>query len=88
MLISHQHMENYDPDELLGQVICPVLVFQGNRSRGAALTDEDAAYLLKKLEHCMLIRLEDAGHNIHETHSGKILEQVLRFLATISNQAS
>jgi len=83
MLINHQHMESYHTDELLKQVSCPVLVFQGNRSRGAALTDEDAQYLLKKLGRCTVIRLEDAGHNIHETHSKEIVERVINFLTIV-----
>ncbi|HZM20925.1 MAG TPA: alpha/beta hydrolase, partial [Anaerolineales bacterium] len=81
MLINHQHMEGYNTDKLLKQVTCPVLVFQGNRSRGAALTDEDAQFLLKKLSKCTVIRLEDAGHNVHETHSKEIVERVIKFLA-------
>lgn len=83
MLINHQHMEGYNTDKLLKQVTCPVLVFQGNRSRGAALTDEDAQFLLKKLSKCTVIRLEDAGHNVHETHSKEIVERVIKFLADL-----
>lgn len=83
MLINHQHMEGYHTDELLKQVGCPVLVFQGNRSRGAALTEEDAEYLLKHVGQCTVMRLEAAGHNVHETHAEEIVEHVIRFLATI-----
>ena len=83
MLINYQHMEGYHTDELLKQVGCPVLVFQGNRSQGAALTDEDAQYLLKKLERRTVIRLDDAGHNIHETHSKEIVEHVINFLTIV-----
>ena len=83
MLINHQHMEGYNTDKLLKQVTCPVLVFQGNRSLGAALTDEDAQFLLKKLSKCTVIRLEDAGHNVHETHSKEIVERVIKFLADL-----
>ena len=83
MLIDHQHMVNYDTDELLNHVNCPVLVFQGNRSRGAALTDEDAQYLQNNLKNCKVILLEDAGHNVHETHSQEVAEQVIGFLNTI-----
>jgi pimeloyl-ACP methyl ester carboxylesterase len=83
MLINHQHMEGYNTDKLLKQVTCPVLVFQGNRSRGAALTAEDAQFLRKKLSKCTVIRLEDAGHNVHETHSKEIVERVIKFLADL-----
>jgi len=83
MLINHQHMEGYNTDKLLKQVTCPVLVFQGNRSRGAALTAEDAQFLRKKLSKCTVIRLEDAGHNVHETDSKEIVERVIKFLADL-----
>lgn len=83
MLLNHQHMEGYHTDELLKQVGCPVLVFQGNRSRGAALTDAEAQYLRQQLRRCTVIRLEAAGHNVHETHSEEIVERVLHFLTTV-----
>ena len=83
MLISHQHMEGYDIEQLLEQLICPVLVFQGNRSRGAALADEDAQYLMRQLDSCTIIRLEEAGHNLHETHSKEIVEHVIHFITTV-----
>jgi len=83
MLINHQHMMGYDMDQLIKQVNCPVLVLQGNRSRGAALTDEDAQYLRRNLVQCTVIRFEDAGHNIHETHSKEIVEHVINFLVHI-----
>jgi pimeloyl-ACP methyl ester carboxylesterase len=83
MVIKHQHMESYNTDELLEQVICPVLVFQGNRSRGAALTDDDAKYLLKNLGQCIVIHMDGAGHNIHETHSKEIVESATSFLAAM-----
>ena len=83
MLLNHQHMEGYDLDQLLEQVVCPVLVFQGNRSRGAALSDDDAQYLVKQLRRCTVFRLDDAGHNVHETHSKEIVERVIHFESTI-----
>lgn len=80
MLINHQHMENYDTDALLEQVKCPVLIMQGNRRRGAALADDDAAYLLTKLVQGRLVRIEDAGHNVHVTQPDRVTKEVIIFL--------
>jgi pimeloyl-ACP methyl ester carboxylesterase len=83
VLLKHQHMENYDTDELLKQVDCPVLIIQGNRRQGAALTDDDAAYLLANLAQCRVVRIEEAGHNVHVIQPDKVTKEVIDFLESI-----
>ena len=76
-------MENYDIDELLKQVDCPVLIIQGNRGQGAALTDDDAAYLSANLPQCKVVRIEEAGHNVHVIQPDKVTKEVIAFLESI-----
>jgi pimeloyl-ACP methyl ester carboxylesterase len=60
----HEYVENVDLDAALGQVSCPVLLLQGDPSRGGMVWDRDVEHALSLLPDGLHVRLEGAGHDL------------------------
>ena len=79
-ILEDQHLAGLDPDALLRQVSCPVLLLQGNPALESALRDEDAAYVLERLRDCRVVHMEGIGHGLP---AGESLSGVEAFLRSV-----
>src|SRR4030067_1162142 len=55
--------EGYD-EEQLSQIECPVLIIQGNMSKGAILHDDEVEFALKRIKNSHHIYMEQCDHNL------------------------
>jgi pimeloyl-ACP methyl ester carboxylesterase len=78
--LENGHVQGYDPDSLLWQIACPVLLLQGNPQLGAALRQEDAAYMSARMRNCEIVHMQDTGHGLP---AGESLIKVKEFLKSI-----
>lgn len=78
--LENRHLAGLDLDALLRQIVCPTLLIQGNPERGAALLDEDVDRALALLRHGVRISVPEAGHMLHHSHPGAILDALSSFL--------
>ena len=69
-----------DTDALLRQIACRVLLIQGNPELGAALKDEDLAYMLSRIQKCEIVHMPDIGHGYP---AGDSLLSVKQFIETV-----
>lgn len=79
-ILEEGNMEGYDTDALLRQITCQVLLIQGNPKLGAALRDEDLAYMVERIHHSEVIHMQDIGHGLP---SGESLSKVETFLLSV-----
>jgi N-formylmaleamate deformylase len=73
---------------ILKQITCPVLLVTADPKRGAILTDEDVAELLKSVPHLKRVHIPGAGHNIRREQFSRYLEIVSSFLEQTSLRQS
>jgi pimeloyl-ACP methyl ester carboxylesterase len=59
-----EYVEQMRMDSLLGQVVCPTLLLQGDPQQGARVQDADVAYALSHLRDGLHVRLPDVGHGL------------------------
>jgi pimeloyl-ACP methyl ester carboxylesterase len=78
----HKYVEKVDVDTALQAVSCPVLLLQGDPSRGGVISDSDAEHALSLLSNGTHVKLEGLGHDLGlETNNpGPILDAVVDFL--------
>jgi len=79
-ILEDRHVEGYDTDALLRQITCQVLLIQGNPELGAALKDEDMAYMAKRIQNCEIVHMQDIGHGLP---SGESLLGVQKFMESV-----
>ena len=72
--------EGWDLDRLLQQVACPALLLQGDPALGG-LQDDVAQQAADLLPDGRRLKIEGAGHNIHQAQPQAILRAVEEFLA-------
>lgn len=70
-------LEGHEPDDLLGQLRCPVHLIA---ARGGAMTADDIQRAVSKLPHCTQAVIDDAGHDLHLDQPEAFRRQVKRFL--------
>ena len=59
-----EYVEKVDLEGALQQVTCPVLLLQGDQSRGGIVSDEDVEHTLGLLADGLHVRLDGKGHNL------------------------
>ena len=79
-ILDDRHVKDFDTDALLRQISCRVLLIQGNPELGAALKDEDLAYMVERIQNCDVIRMQDVGHSLPV---GESLSKVEIFLESL-----
>ena len=79
-ILEDHHVEGYDTDALLRQITCRVLLIQGNPKLGAALKDEDMAYMAGRIQNCEIVRMRDIGHGLP---IGESLASVETFIESV-----
>jgi pimeloyl-ACP methyl ester carboxylesterase len=78
--MEHRHMEGYRLDDYLRAVECPVLLVQADPSLGAALEAEDVDHALSLLTLGSFVQTDGAGHMMHASHPGMLLQYTEQFL--------
>jgi pimeloyl-ACP methyl ester carboxylesterase len=79
-ILEDRHVEGYDTDALLRKLTCQVLLIQGNPELGAALKDEDMAYMAERIQNCDIVHMQDIGHGLP---SGESLSRVETFIESV-----
>ena len=79
-ILEDHHVEGYDTDALLRQITCRVLLIQGNPELGAALKDEDMAYMAERIQKCEIVHMQDIGHGLP---TGESLLDVQKFMESV-----
>jgi pimeloyl-ACP methyl ester carboxylesterase len=81
----HEYVENVDLDAAMQKVICPVLIIQGDPSRGGIITDGDAAHALSLLAHGTLVHIEGVGHDLglSTKRTEPLLEALVEFFEAL-----
>lgn len=79
-ILEDRHVEGFDTDILLRQITCPVLLIQGNPKLGAALKDEDMAYMTSRIQNCAVVHMQDIGHGLPR---GESLSQLITFIESV-----
>lgn len=74
----------YEPDTILPQIACPVLLLQADPERGGLMTDGDVERALALLQHGQHTKFPGLGHGLHVEDSEPILRSVTAFLASLS----
>ncbi len=82
-IIDHSTHAHFHLDRLLPQISCPVLLLGGSAEQGAQLEDADVALANALLGHCTHVRVQGAGHNIHQTQPAKYYQLVSQFLESL-----
>lgn len=79
-ILEDRHLEGFNTDALLRQINCRVLLIQGNPKLGAALKDEDMAYMVERIQNCEIVHMQDIGHSLP---AGESLLSVQKFVESI-----
>lgn len=72
----------YQPDELLTQVRCPVHLLAGQIGFGGTLDPADVQRAISKFPRCTHTVFEGAGHLIHEERPEAYLQALIQLLGT------
>lgn len=74
----------YD-EKAIRDITCPVLLMQGNKEKGAILTDDEVEYALSKIPRARHVYLEEHGHNLglYSWETGKLLQTINIFLESL-----
>jgi pimeloyl-ACP methyl ester carboxylesterase len=81
--IEGRSRQSYDGEALLRRIACPVLLLQGNKSLGGVMEDSEASHAASLLKDCTLVRMSDAGHQIHTDYPERTLRIVTNFLESL-----
>lgn len=82
VLLEATLLDGFDLDALLKRVTCPAIFVQGDANFGG-LEDETARRAAALLPTGHVIKIEGAGHNVHQTRPEAILDTALPFLRTV-----
>jgi pimeloyl-ACP methyl ester carboxylesterase len=80
-----EYVAQMDVDALLQRIPCPVLLIQGDPSRGGSITDADVAHVLPVLAQGSHVQLAGAGHDLGLSagEATPLLQAVVRFLGSL-----
>jgi pimeloyl-ACP methyl ester carboxylesterase len=59
-----EYVQKVDLDAALRQITCPVLLLQGDPSKGGVISDSDVEHALSLLTDGLYVILEGVGHNL------------------------
>lgn len=82
-IVSGSWLDGYDLPSIFERITCPVLLVQGDATRGAMLTDQDASLVERTCRNCKRVTLSGVGHQIHWERPGEMLELMETFIASL-----
>lgn len=62
---------------MMEQVQCPALLVQADPMSGGVLSDDDAALVMQRLASGMHLKIDDAGHSLHQDAPEAISRQII-----------
>ena len=71
--------DSFEPDDLLAQIRCPVLLLAGRAELGSALTATDVDRLVHTVPDCTVTMVNDVGHGIHGEQPHTYLHELQQF---------
>jgi pimeloyl-ACP methyl ester carboxylesterase len=80
--LDERILEGHEVEALLPQVVCPALFLQGDPALGG-LEGEVAGRAADLLPSGRLVKVPQAGHNVHRTQPEAALEAVREFLGSV-----
>jgi len=80
--IDGSMFDDFDPDTVLSNIECPVLLVQATPEQGGVVTDEAAERLQSGISDCTHVKL-DVGHNVHIDAPIEFRRSLFEFLDTI-----
>jgi len=72
-------LSGYAPDELLARVSCPVLLVQGDVSRGALMSDSDVRKATQLIPRAQHVFLPGISHALHAEDAELVAHQIRSF---------
>ncbi len=72
----------FNLEDALRHVACPTLLLYGEWACGAAMRDEDAAFVRANLASAVIVKLPNAGHQLYEQETETVLRHLEVFLAS------
>ena len=74
---------DYDGQQLLAKISCPVLCLRGETKLGAVMTEEEVSWLQKACHNVKCVQIGGVGHLLHLESQGQtpVLTAMLAFLA-------
>ena len=78
----------YDPKQILAGLHCPILFIRGEARLGAAMTDEEIAWLKQNCSNVDCAQISGVGHLLHLQEQGQtpVLTEMMTFLGRIPAQ--
>ena len=70
----------FDLADAFAQVQCPTLLLHGSWQHGAVVRDEDAAFARSHLNNVTVIKVDQAGHELHEEKRVEVWQHIEQFL--------
>ena len=83
MTLDRSSHDGWDPERILPQISCPVLLLQGNPELDALLSDSDLALAKRLLPRSHHVKFPLLGHALFMQQPKPVLDEVLRFLAAL-----
>ncbi|MBT4074438.1 MAG: alpha/beta hydrolase [Chloroflexi bacterium] len=71
---------DFDPDDLIGRVTCPMLIMRADPENGSAVKEEDAKWAAEKNPLVSHILIEGSAHEIHHSHRDEFVKKVHEFI--------
>ncbi|MBN4064529.1 alpha/beta hydrolase [Dehalococcoides mccartyi] len=80
---QNRSRSGHDPEQVLKEIDCPLLLMQADPDLGGILPDEYLAEIFPDKPNFTLVKIEGAGHNISKEHADLSLPIVLPWLASL-----
>lgn len=81
--IEESMFDGFDPDTVLTDIRCPVLLIQADLTLGGVVNDDAANRLKSSIPDCSHVRFTGIGHNVHEDAPVEFRRVLFDFLDTI-----
>jgi len=81
--LHDQVLTDHDLAQWLPSIACPALLIRGDWSLGAALDDEDAAFVKAHLPHIIDVKIANGTHQFHHEQRDLTMQHIQNFLASV-----
>lgn len=81
MALNATAFEDWDPQQVLPRIKCPVLLLQGNPAMDALLSDSDVEVAMRLIPRAEHVKFPLLGHALFMQQSKPILREINRFLS-------
>jgi pimeloyl-ACP methyl ester carboxylesterase len=82
-VLENDVFDGFDPDKLLPEIACPVLILRGNIELEGFITKEKTDYFKDKIENCVIEYLEKSSHVVHVDQPAETARHLLEFFASV-----